>query len=308
MTRTQLSDGLERIERRLFATPVIESFIARREIGIERTDDLETGGALARELVASQGANGSWADNLALTAETALLLTAVRPFDQGVEAALTRVVAWLRSRQRTPGSFVDHCTPDLHEAGLCRHFAGGFFSPGPRSTSLAGTTLSNGALLSTDSDARLGLSALALRVVLGLQTPTQDDLIQVDALRRMTDFLFRDTTRVANTAALMVVAALLHAPRSADTLATVHDALARLAGQQRADGSWLGADPFHVVELLLLAARSGYRSPFFDAAVARTAEILVLTQRPDGSWGTDAEPYRLLTGWRTLRYVVEHQS
>lgn len=307
MTRTQLADGLARIERRLFATPVIESFVARREAGFDRKDDSATGRLLARELVASQAENGSWGDSLALTAETALLLTALRPFDQGVEAALTRVVDWLRSRQRQPGSFVDRCTPELHQTALCHHFAGGFFSPGPRSTSLAGATLSNGARFSTDDDARLGLSALALRVVLGLQPPTRDDLLQIDALRHLSNFLFRDTTRVATTAAVMVVAALTQAPPSADHLAAVHDALARLVGQQRADGSWLDADPFHVVEVLLLAVRSGYGSPLFEAAIARTAEMLVLTQRPDGSWGSDAEPYRFLTGWRTLRHVMEHQ-
>jgi hypothetical protein len=307
MTRTQLADGLARTERRLFATPVIESFVARHEVAVDRPDDVQTGGALARELVVSQAENGSWGDSLALTAETAMLLTALRPFDGGVAGALTRVVDWLRSRQRQRGSYVDHCTPELHQAALCHHFASGFFSPGPRSVSLAGVTLSNGARFSSDDDARLGLSAMALRVLLGLQPPTQDDLLHIDALRRITSFLFGDTTRVATTAAVVVVAALTQSPRTAENQAAVQEALARLAGQQRADGSWLDADPFHVVDVLLLAVRSGYGSPLFESAIARTAEMLVLTQRPDGSWGNDAEPYRLLTGWRALRHVMEHQ-
>lgn len=308
MTRAQLADALPRVEQRLFAALVIESFIARREIGIERADDLETGLALARELVASQADNGSWGDSLALTAETAALLTALRPFDQGAEAALIGAVDWLRRRQRAPGSFVDRCTPELHQSALCHHFAGGFFSPGPRSASLAGATLSSGARFSSDDDARLGLSALALRVVLGLQSPRRDDLLQIEALRRICDSMFGDTARLATTAAVLVVAALTQAPRSADNVAAVRGTLARLAGQQRADGSWLDADPFHVVELLLLAVRSGYGSPLVDSAIARTAELLVLTQRPDGSWGNDAEPYRSLVGWRTLRQVMEHKS
>jgi hypothetical protein len=41
-----------------------------------------------------------------------------------------------------------------------------------------------------------------------------------------------------------------------------------------------------------------------DQGRRRWLHELVLTQQPDGSWGSDAGPYRLLTGWRTLRYVA----
>lgn len=306
-TASTVVDALTRTERLLFHQPVLESFIARREAGETAPDDQETADALAEELTAHQSGDGSWGGSLQITAEALLLLAELSP-SAPESAAIVRGVTWLRCRRREEGVFSERCTPAHHAAGICRHFAGGFFSPGAANVSFAGTTLANGMRFVTDDDARLGLSALALRAVLAHSPATTDDLLHVDALRRIADLLFRDTRGISVTAGLPVLTALAHAPRNATHLSIVHGALSRLVRLQRGDGSWPGAEMFHVAETLLIAVRAGYGSPAFDASLTRIAEKLALSQHPDGSWSSDAGPYRLLTGWRTLRHVASLQK
>jgi hypothetical protein len=302
-TASPVADALTRTERLLLEQPVLESFIARREAGETRHDDQETADALAAELAAHQSPDGSWGGSLQHTAEALLLLSELSPSAR-MSDEIARGLAWLRARRREEGVFGEPCTPDQHAAGICRHFAGGFFSPGPSNVSFAGTTLSNGLRLASDSDARLGLSALALRAVLAHSSASTDDLLQVDALRRIADLLFRDPNGISVPAALTVITTLALAPRNATHLSIVHGALSRLVRLQRGDGSWPGAEMFHVAETLLIAVQAGYGSPAFDAGLTRIAEKLALSQQKDGSWSSDAGPYRLLTGWRTLRHVA----
>ncbi|HEX6559335.1 MAG TPA: prenyltransferase/squalene oxidase repeat-containing protein [Longimicrobiales bacterium] len=308
MSTSLVNDALDRAEQRLFAQPVLESFVARREAGLTDDGDAEIAAALAGELIAHASPNGSWGDSLALTAEAVLTLAQLRPFDDTVVDAIERALSWLRTRQRAPGSFVDVCTAERHALSLCHHFAGGFFSPGPATVSLAGATLSTGALLPTDEDARLALSALALRAVLEFEPPTLDDRLQFDSLRRIAEMLFTEQSRVSMPAAVAVLVALTRAPRTASHTAILHGALSRLAGLQRADGSWPGAEGFHVADAFMIAEKAGYSSPLFDSAIVRTAELLSHSQQPDGSWSSDAGPQRLLIGWRTLRYAANLRS
>ena len=303
MTSTTVPEALQRVEELLFRMQVLEAFIARREAG-GSSDDVETAGALVRELLEHQGANGSWGSSLQHTAEALLLLADLQPFDADVGGRIAAAVSWLRQRQRAPGAFPDRCSSETHAGGLCHHFAGGFFSPGPTTVSFAGATLSTGVSFPSDDDARLALSALALRAVLNFASPSIDDSLQLEALMRIAERLFREHTGVSIPASVTLLAALARAPRSAAQMTVVHGAFSRLAGAQRADGSWPGAEPFHVAEAFLFAVESGYGSPAFDSAISRTAQMLLLSQQPDGSWGHGAEPYRLLTAWRTLRYVT----
>lgn len=304
MTSSTVTDALKRAERLLFETPVFESLIARQEAGEWSAAEQESADAVAEELVSHQSNDGSWGGSLAVTADALLLLADLKPAGASHGRAIEHAVSWLRSRQRMPGAFAGDCTPDHHAAGFCHHFATGFFSPAPPATSMAGTCVASGACFPTDHDARLALSALALRAVLSHAAPLRDDLLQIEALRRIADLLFRGGDGISTTAAVTVLAALTRAPRNATHLSIVHGALSRLARLQRADGSWPGAEAFHVADTLLLAVRSGYGSPAFDGALARTAQMLAVTQQPDGSWGSDAGPFRLLTGWRTLRHVA----
>jgi hypothetical protein len=308
MTLPGLSEGLARAEQRLFSAQVLEAFIARREAGQTPATDEGTAEALADELLLHQSPDGSWGGSLALTAESLALLGDLDAPRDSTNESVTRALAWIRSRQRAPGAWAQECTPDRHDAALCPHFTTGFFSPGPRTQSFAGTCLSTGARFTSDDDARLALSAYTLRVVLRYERPLTDDLLQIEALRRLAALLFRDRTNISTPAAVTVLATLAVMPRSPSHVAIVHGALSRLAGSQRGDGSWPGAEMFHVADALMLAERAGYGSPVFDAALARTANLLILTQQPDGSWGNDTGPYRLLTGWRTLRHVAATQK
>jgi len=308
MPSSPFADALTRVERRLFEAPVLEALIARREAGEDSVEDAGNADALARELVAHQTAGGSWGDSLALTAEALLLLSELRPFEHDVDESVGHALDWIRSRQRMPGAFGDGCDAGRHAIGLCHHFLTGFFSPGLPTVSFEGSALSNGAHFTSDEDARLGLSALGLRAVLNYQPPRVDDLMQIDGLRRIADMLFRGEAGVSTPAAVTVLGGLAAAPRTAVQLAALHGALSRMAGLQRADGSWPGAEPFHVADLFLLATQTGFGSPLFDRALSRTAELLMVSQQPDGSWGQDAGPYRMLIGWRTLRYAVGMRS
>ena len=296
--------ALERAEELLFELPVVEAFIARRESGDARVDDHETIEAAANELLAHQSSDGSWGDSVALTSEALLLLA-----DLGIPAPMFPIVEraqqWLRTRRGVEGTYVEGCSADRHELGICEHFAGGFFSPAPYHQDLSGTRLTNGLLFLTDAEARLGISALALHAVRRWRRASVDDTLQLDALRRIVTAASRGDWAVISLPTMtLVLTALTLGPRTPEFITVLHGSLTRVAGMQRADGSWPGADLFHVADLYLYATQAGYGSPVFDAALARTAEALARTQNADGSWGHDPGPYRLLTGWRTLRYAA----
>lgn len=295
--------ALTRAEQRLFELPVLESFVARRESGT-LTDEAETVAAVAAELLQHQSPDGSWGGSVALTADALILLADLRVPKEFI-TAVQRAETWLRGRRRLEGRYTDTCSPERHDLGICGHFAGGFFSPGSWSHDFTGARLPNGASFPTDADARLGFSALALHALRRWSRSSTDDVLHLEALRRIANVAFRSQPLDISTPALVqVLAALTTAPKTAESIMVLHGALTRMAGVQRADGSWPGAEPFHVADVYLLAIQNGYGSPVFDAAIYRTAEMLVLSQNADGSWGQEWGPYRLLSGWRTLRHAA----
>ncbi|HEY0303400.1 MAG TPA: hypothetical protein VGC44_00435 [Longimicrobiales bacterium] len=300
--------ALAKTESLFFQLHVLEAFIARRESIGELAEDDEIIGDVAQELLAHQSVDGSWGGSLAVTAEALLLLSDLHVPARFV-ASVARATQWLRRRRKADGRFTEGCSPERHEQGICEHFAGGFFSPGPPSRDFGGTRLANGLTFQTDADARLGLSCLALHAVRRWSKPTPDDLIHLDALARIANLALKNgSPAVATSPLITVLSALTSAPRRGGFIHSLHGALTRLARIQRADGSWPAADPFHVADIFLLAVHSGYGSPVFDAALTRTAQLFVLTQHPDGSWGPDGGPARLLTGWRTLRYAMRLEN
>ena len=296
--------ALARAQDHLFQLHVLESFIARREYEGGTDDDVEIIAAVGDELLSHQSADGSWGGSLAVTSEALLLLD-----DLHVPSRFATPVAkaeqWLRKRRRAAGRITEGCDPDRHKAALCEHFAGGFFSPGPPTRDFANTRLATGLVFKTDKDARLGLSALALHAVRRWSRCTMDDLNHLDALARLANKALRTSEEdIAMPTLLMVLAALTSAPRRPEFITVLHGALTRFARTQRADGTWPDADPFLAADVFLLAVHRGYGSPVFDAAIARTAEMLALAQHEDGSWGPAVEPPRLLLGWRVLRYAA----
>jgi hypothetical protein len=299
-----IQNALARAEEHLFELPLLEAFIAHRESGRQREDDPETVTAVVNELLSHQSEDGSWGGSVALTAEALLVLADLRIPGEKLKN-LERAQQWLRKRRGVSGTYIDGCSADRHELAICEHFAAGFFSPAPPNRSLSGTRLANGLVFPTDADARLGLSALALHALLRWRRASVDDSLHLDALRRIGNAALRSNgLEVGVPTLILVLSVLTLAPRTPEFISVLHGALTRLAGTQRADGSWPNADPFHVAELYVEAHQAGYGSPVFDAAIVRTAELLVLTQKEDGSWGQEAGPYRLLSGWRTLRHAA----
>jgi hypothetical protein len=297
--------ALERAEQRLYELPLVEAFIARRESGDERVDDQETINAAAREMLAHQSSDGSWGGSVVLTAEALLLLYEL-DMPLTMFSAVERAQQWLRSRRNVEGTYNQGCSSERHELALCEHFAGGFFSPAPYSVDLTGARLTNGLTFQTDADARLGISSLALHAMRRWGRASVDDSLHLEALHRIVAAAARGyIAEIPLPTMTLVLSALALGPRTPEFISVLHGSLTKIAGLQRADGSWQGAEPFHVADLYLYATKAGYGSPVFDAALTRTAELLVHTQNPDGSWGQDTTgPYRLLTGWRTLRYAA----
>lgn len=293
-----------RTQDHLFQLHVLESFIARRELEGGTPEDDEIVGAVGDELLSHQSTDGSWGGNLGATAEALLLLSDLH-VPSRFATPVARAEQWLRKRRSVPGRYNEGCDPERHAESLCEHFAGGFFSPGPPDRDFSGTRLGNGLVFGSDRDARLGLSALALRAVRYWSRSTMDDLLHLDALARVAHRALRSGKTSSMACLITMLAALTAAPRRPEFINVLHGALTRLAGVQRADGSWPDADPFHVADVFLLAIQRGYGSPVFDAALTRTAEMLALTQHPDGTWGPEIGSPRLLSGWRTLRYAAQ---
>jgi hypothetical protein len=300
-----LTRTLEKLEDALLDAPVLEAVIARREAGVGREQDADHARALADELCRYQAPDGSWAGSLVRTSESVLLLRALlhEPTERATAAA-SRAGEWIESRADQPGAYGAGCDPARHEAGLCSHAIGGFFSAGPPSENLAGLTLGVPARFGTDADARLGASAIALLALLRWHRggPVVDR--QVASLQRMLagDALAAGDTAVAGHAA--AVGALVEAPADESTRSAVEAGLARMMKTQRADGSWPGADTFHVLDVLLRADERGYGSPAIENAIHRAVDMLALLQRADGSWGRETGPERMLVGWRALRHTV----
>jgi hypothetical protein len=302
-----LTRALGRLEDALLDAPVLEAVVARREAGVLREGDAEHARALADELCRYQLDDGSWAGSLVRTAESMILLRTLAPdaADKARRCA-DRAAHWIESRVGLPGAFGEGCDPARHEAGLCKHAIGGLYSPGGASENLTGLTLGVPARFGTDADARLGAAAIALLAVLRWDRTGEAVEAPVSALRRIVagDALGspRDGTVAGYIAA---VGALVEAPApNEETRDVVNAGLGRILGVQRADGSWPGADTFHVLDVLMRAHARGYGSAGVENAIHRAVEMLALLQRSDGSWGRETGPERMLVGWRALRHAV----
>lgn len=301
-----LARAVQRADAAVLEAPVLEAVLARREAGEPRVADDGHARALADELCTFRDEDGSWGGDLVRTAEALLLAHALTPEPQSaVRAAVDAGAAWIRSRQGRPGAFGEGCTPERHALRFCEHFITGFFSPAPPAADLSALTLASGIRFGGDAAARLGASCLGLRALLRWGYAGADIDSHVDGVRGIvTGVALNAPSFISVAGYIAAVGALTEATQDARNKAAVAAGLERIAGLQRADGSWRGVDAFHVLETLLAAAARGHTTVSADGAIARAGRMLALLQREDGTWGRETGPERTLTGWRALRYAA----
>ena len=279
-----------------------ESEIAAHESGTAESE--EGARRWVRRFLDDQATDGSWGGDLASTARTLLTLrelreaASLREQDPGIGRALD----WLRRRRGAPGAWTDGCGEERHARGICHHFAGGFFSPGPPELRLQDERLHAGAEVTGEADVRFAASVTALRAVLAWGEPGGDAALHLAVLRRLVGQESPSPAELGATALLEALQGLLQSP-SDDDRAAAEGGIAAAAGRQRGDGSWVGLDPFHALEVFGRAARREIAPERATRALWHGARLLASTQQGDGSWGRDQGPRRALIAIRTFRQV-----
>lgn len=280
-----------------------EAAIAAHEAGVAESD------AEARRWVArilhDQDHEGSWDGQLLATANALLTLrelresAGLREQDPGVGRAFD----WVRARRGEAGSWTDGCSPERHSSGLCHHFIGGFFSPGPREVPCAPARLLSGAPVEADEEIRFVASATALRSLLRWEQGGRDAALHLVGLRRVVErWEAEPPAGLTTTSLLAAVHTLLFSTADEDRVAAEHG-LRLMGGKQRGDGSWVETDAFQALEVLGVAADAGIEPERTRGALWHGARLLVASQQNDGSWGRQRGGRRALIAWRTFRRV-----
>ncbi len=243
---------------------------------------------------------GAWDDDLLATVRALLTLRELREAAslKELDPGIGRALDWVRGRRRQPGAWTDGCTPERHQRGFCHHFAAGFYSPGTAPP--VDPTLPGGAQLTGVAEARFAISAAALRCMLLWRGRGTDARLHLEALRRVVEGWDTPPAGLTTTALLAATRALLASPDAADRDAAA-GALTRVAGRQRADGSWTDTDPIFAMAAFHDAMAVGVGGERVASTLEYGARLLTATQRSDGSWGPDDGARRALIGWRTLR-------
>lgn len=283
----------------LLARDAPEAAIAAHEQGVAESD------ADARRWVRyllDGERDGAWDDDLLATVTALLRLWELRQAAalKEQDPAIGRALGWVRGRRGLPGAWTDVCTPDRHRHGFCRHFMGGFLSPAQPEREIAEIELPSGAQATGDDEARLVISAVALRCLMHWQGVGTDARLHLEGLRRVVDRWGEPPVAgLTTTALLAVIHALVGSSRGEDREAAAR-AIQVVAGKQRADGSWVDADPFHALAVLDAAADAGIAAERVGRALDHGARLLVATQHADGSWGSEHGPGRALIALRAL--------
>lgn len=256
-------------------------------------------------LLVEQGVDGSWDGDLLRTAESLLTIQELRRSAGLLEQdpSLGLALDWLRRRQGAPGAWTDGCSEDRHRLGLCHHFMGGFFSPGPPEVPFEEARLRSGSPVRGDREVRFAASAVALRAGLAWERRSGDTALHLEGLRRIVRLWSEhQPVGLSTTAILAAVHALIEAGTPQDDAAATQGLLA-VAGKQRGDGSWVDADAFQALEVFGAAVDRGVAQDRTRRALWHGARLLISTQQSDGSWGPETGPRRALIGWRTFRRV-----
>lgn len=308
MRRELIERALERVGSALAAEESVRGALARRAVGVARQEDegLLAGGMAS--IVEAQRPDGGWpgSDRLEATGRALLELAelqealgkAAAPMEEAVSAALT----WLRSRRGAPGRFGEGCSPSFHEARLCHHYVSSFHAPAWDTGEAPDPA--------PGPDELVCQAALALRGALrwGEGGDTVD--VHVEGLRQVVAQWAwpGDEPLLSAGSGVAALGGVLEAPQTHANVVAAADGVACLVRTQRADGTWAGVQLFDALETLLLGVARGFRVDEVDAALARSAELLALTVRPNGTWGAErsAATERLpLLAWRVLRQALE---
>ncbi len=300
--------------------------VARRLLGVERSEDEKLVAALVRERRSKLRSDGSVGGDLVATAWLAWeLMDLGRGID---DEPVRRTVKWLLGRQDKDGA--DCCLPRRHELAGNGSSIGGFFAFKPKGRAIRRLVLPNGAAAVSDQGSRFLASCFALRTVLRAGQLEADARAQAEAAERR---LLAQPAKPARTKPLGIleqplvrrhVGSLLALPAMWDTWGGLWQptltvgalsAIAwaplpfraqlpilaeHLALNQKPDGSWRNLDIVHAVDALVSVPLPQARE-----AVALAAPKLARLQTPKGtiSAGTYAEERTLaaLRGWLVAR-------
>lgn len=280
-----------------------EAVIVAGEAGAE--GDPDEARRWVRRILDLQDASGAWAGDVLATAGALMTLAEIRAAaglrEQDPKIGLA--IDWLRARRGVPGTWSDGCSKNRHALGICHHFLGGFFSPGPPEVPQVEVTLRSGARTVGDADARFAASALALRCLLRWATPTRDTRLHLEGLRHVVALWPERPPPGLSTVSLLAAIHALLGSTVAEDRAAAERGLRVVAGKQRGDGSWVETDPFQALEVFERAESEGVGSERARRALWHGARLLISTQNSAGSWGGDDPPRRALIAWRALRRV-----
>ncbi len=304
MSVDALTEALAAAETWLFDRDAPESVIGRAEAGLPEREDGDAA-RWVRRIVHLQSADGSWDGELTATAKALLTVRELMDARGLRERApgIGRALDWLQARRRVPGAWTDGCSPDRHRLGICHHFMGGFFSPAPPAVPVE-AVLRTGAAARSPREARFLASATALRSLLAWRhSPGTDSRLHLQGLRHVVHRWSEPIPELSPAGLLAAVHALLGSTEPEDRAAAEHG-LGIVAGRQRGDGSWVGADPFQALEVFLSAEVEGVCTDACHQAIWHATRLLVSTRNTDGHWGTDAAERRVLIACRALRSVA----
>jgi len=255
--------------------------LARRILGRRRPADDDLQDHLVRERRRRTRMDGSVGGSLIDTAWLAWeFLELGCPPDH---AAVLRTIGFVTGRQDAPGHFADGCTERTHEAHLCHHYLGGFYSPASRDVAVSPLSFPSGLVVAGEEQARFATSCFALRSALrGGEERRAGVVRHIEALLTLDALWEAPSDEWPLDLAFFGLGALAFAPL--DARSKVAPLIARVLDRQADDGSWPGADPWHALDMLLAVPGARVR-----AAVRKAIGSLLVTPDAGGALGGDHE-------------------
>jgi hypothetical protein len=285
-----VNDALNRLAAFFAERRTRQGILARAALGRPAADDAALRAALIAQFRAEVRPDGSLGGAAVPTVWRAHELMDLG--HGGDQPGTAPILGWGLRPQGRAGAFSDGCTDARHRHRACEHFLAGFFAPAPPEQRLAPVTFPNAKVFRAEPAARFAASCLALRAALRGGHAARPQVEQhVMSLARLRDG-FSDW---GGYWAPDLAASALHALAASQRVELAAELAAVVAANQSADGTWPGADLFHVLEAVATVP-----TPEARTALRRAAPALLERQRPDGSFGNTAREERALIALRTL--------